>query len=109
MQKESRLQTRRAEVAEELRRCIGMQALRRFGFENELVVDDHVECLPGKRLSPIVHRDRHFTIDPVAPGHQLSFQGERVDVFPKSEPQHHDVDFSVCVRLCPFLSHHHTC
>ena len=45
MQKESHFKIRRAQVAEQLCRSIGMQPLRRFGLENELLIDYQVECL----------------------------------------------------------------
>jgi hypothetical protein len=64
-----------------------MEELRRFGLEDELPINDHIECLPGKRLSSIVDHDRDFAIDPMALSDQLSFQSERVNVFPKSEPE----------------------
>ena len=64
-----------------------MKPLRRFDLEHELLVDDHVECLRGQRLSPIAHRDGDFTFDAMAFGYEVSFQGKRIDVFPKPESE----------------------
>jgi hypothetical protein len=87
MKQEPNLEIRRAQVTEQLRRGIGMQALRRFDLENELLIDDHVECLPSERLSSIMNRNRDLPIDAMAFYSQVSFQRECVDVFPKSESE----------------------
>ena len=87
MKQEAHFQVRPAQVAEQLQPSAGMQAFRRFGLEDELLIDDHIECLPSKWLSSIMDHDGDLSIDPMTLGDQVSFQGERAEIFPKTEPE----------------------
>jgi hypothetical protein len=64
-----------------------MQAIRGFDLDDELLVDNHVECLPGKWLSSIIDWDRDFAIYAMTSGHQVPLQSEGVDVLSKSETE----------------------
>src|ERR1043166_9978685 len=64
-----------------------MEALSRLVCENELLVDDHVDALSSEWLAAKVNHHVDFTIDLMALRHQVSFQRQRVDVFPKTKTE----------------------
>lgn len=64
-----------------------MEVLRRFGLHDDLLIDDHIERLPGERLSPMIDHHADLTSNAMTLCHEVSFEGERVKVLPKSEAE----------------------
>lgn len=62
-----------------------MKTLRRLDFEDELVVNDHVEYLLCYWLALVVNHRRDFAPDSMSFRCQDFGKCARVDVFPKSE------------------------
>lgn len=84
MQNESQFEIRRAEVAEKLRGRIRMQVLRRFDFQDQLFVDDHVEYLSCEWFTTVINLNRRLALNSMPLGHEIPMHGEHVDVLTKS-------------------------
>ena len=87
MEEESHFQGRSAQVAEELDVCPGMEMLGRLGFNHDLSVDNHVECLPSQGFATVVHHYGHFAVDLVPLRHEVPLESQRINEFAVPEPE----------------------
>jgi hypothetical protein len=80
VQHEPEFEVGRTEIAEQLPRRIGVQPRRRFDLYYKPIINDHVHGLPRERLATIIHHYGHLSIDPMAVGSEVLFEGEAVNV-----------------------------
>ena len=64
-----------------------MQLLRRLDFNDDLVVNDHVEDLPHERLAAKVHYHGNLARYMMSLRHQIALECRGVDRFSVTKPE----------------------
>src|SRR5687768_15542090 len=81
VEEESDLESGASEVAQKLPARIRMKMFGGLHFDDDLVVNDHVEALDAEFLSFVIDCHGHFASDTMPAGAQLALQGHHVQVF----------------------------
>jgi hypothetical protein len=87
MEHQAYLQLRGAQVIVKLPLGCGVQLIRGLGFDNNLVVNDHVETLGAEFFALIHDVNAHFTCDNMSPSAELALQRQSINVLEKPKAQ----------------------
>ena len=87
MEEESDLEIGGAEVVVELAPGGRVEKLRRLHFDDEAIVDQHVEALGTEQLALVRNTNRHFQVYLMTTRGQLSIEREDIDVLEKPIPK----------------------
>jgi hypothetical protein len=84
MEQKTDLEVGGAQVVEHLSLCSPVKFVSRFGLDDELVVDDHVQALVGELFAFVHDADADLSQDPMAAVSQLDLEGSNVHMLEES-------------------------
>ena len=87
MKQETYLESRNAQVGEQLTTGCGRQLSGGLDLEDHLVVDHHVEALPADRFALVADANPYLPRDIMATADELALQCRSVDRFEQPEPE----------------------
>ena len=85
MQQEVYFEARGAEIVEHLSVGSFVELECRFGFDDELLVHDHIDSLNAEDMFLVSHVDIDLSRHSMTAGEQLTFERHHVDVLEKAE------------------------
>lgn len=112
MENKTDFQPRGAKIVEDLRSGRSWQLRRRFYFNNEFSINDHINSLSSEQIAFVEDGYVHFTADFMSPREKFTLKGKNIKVFEETETQdainfEKRVDDGVCESFLEKLAASH--